>query len=79
MFTIEHEAEGTIITLLDTTAENEDLLVLMYDVDKVALAQWDDNHQDYTYISITYDTLRDIVAAMDLPEGMYQREESSDE
>lgn len=79
MFTIEHEAEGTIITLLDTTAENEDLLVLMYDVDKVALAQWDDDHQDYTYISITYDTLRDVVAAMDLPEGMYQREESSDE
>ena len=76
MFTMERDSEGTIITLLDTTAENEDVLVILHDVNKVALAQWDEDQQGYLGIFLTYDMLKDMIRAMDLPEGLYQREET---
>jgi hypothetical protein len=76
MFTIEHEFDSTVITLVD---EGEDL-PLLEDViinafeDCVTLDQVDPRTDEVMRITLSMGQIRDLAAALNLPEGSYRLE-----
>ncbi len=77
MFSIEHEFDATIITLVDEgdDALREDIVVEAKD-DRIVLKQWQsDGHGkgQTTQITLSLTQLADLAAALDLPEGVYRR------
>jgi len=76
MFTIEHEFDATVITLVD-----EGSLPLLEDVtinsfaECVTLEQLDPRTNRVNAITLSPEQLRDLAAALDLPEGVYQLRE----
>lgn len=79
MFTIEHEFDATVITLIDEadhTGENaleEDITIRAYE-DCVTLEQIDRLSQRPVRLVLSAAQLADLAAALDLPEGSYRRE-----
>jgi HSP20 family molecular chaperone IbpA len=73
MFTIEHEFDATVITLVDdpATHRQEDITVTAFE-DVVTLEQLDPRTDEVQKITFSESQLRDLVAALDLPEGVYQ-------
>ncbi len=73
MFTIEHEYEATIVTLVDEGAAplKEDIVVSAFD-DCVTVAQFDPRTEKMIQVTLSLTQLRDLEAALDLPEGIYQ-------
>lgn len=70
MFTIEFEDDETLITIIDTTAELEDVSVLLYD-DYCHIRQWDDKRQRYDVITLSSEMYLKLMRAWKLPEGAY--------
>ena len=73
MFTIEHDFDATVITLVDDPAvhRQEDITVTAFE-DCVTLEQVDPRTDRVQKITFSEAQLRDLVAALDLPEGIYQ-------
>lgn len=73
MFTIEHEYDATVVTLIDEGAAplKEDVIINGFD-DCVTIAQFDPRTQDVVRITLSLNQVRDLGAALDLPEGVYQ-------
>ena len=73
MFSIEHEFDATVITLVDDSAAplSEDVTVQAFD-DCVTIEQFDARRDEVVRISFTMAQIRDLAAALDLPEGVYQ-------
>lgn len=73
MFTIEHDYDTTVITLVDEGKAplNEDVVINGFD-DCVTLTQYDPRTDDVVRITLSFSQLRDLEAALDLPEGIYQ-------
>lgn len=74
MFTIEHEFDATVITLIDDVAgpETEDITVRIED-EGVCIEQVDPETEILQEIRLSFDQLEDLRAALNLPEGSYQR------
>jgi hypothetical protein len=70
MYTVEHMPEDTIITSLDQSATHEDVEVII-DAESVFFRQWNEEEQQYDLIEMSNQQLKDIVAAMNSPEGAY--------
>lgn len=75
MFTIEHDFDATVITLIDEGHEGlmEDVTILAFD-DCVTLEQLDPMTDEAVRITLSMTQLRDLAAALDLPEGSYRIE-----
>jgi len=77
MFTIEHEFDASIITLVDEgspeNALQEDITIEAFD-DCVVLRQIDDLTETEMTITLSIRQLQDLAAALDLPEGSYRIE-----
>lgn len=73
MFTIEHIDEETVITVLDETAEFDDLNVIMTQ-SHVFLRQWCDTHNKHDVIVLTPQMYYKLMQAWNLPEGSYELE-----
>lgn len=75
MFTIEHDFDATVITLIDEGHEGlmEDITILAFD-DCVTLEQLDPMTEEPVRITLSMTQLRDLAAALDLPEGSYRIE-----
>ena len=75
MFSIEHEFDTTVITLVDEPPAplQEDVIVNAFE-DCVTVAQYDPRSDSVLRITLSMSQLRDLGAALDLPEGVYLRE-----
>ncbi|MGB7241194.1 MAG: hypothetical protein WBC93_03800 [Sulfitobacter sp.] len=72
MFTIEHEFDATVITLVDdgSTPLQED--VIIHATESAVIINQYDARTDRTYsIALSPEQLRDLSAALNLPEGVY--------
>jgi len=70
MYTVEHEFNGTVITTLDQNCKQEDVEVHLDD-QSVFFRQWSEEIQGYDLIEMSMQQLKDIVAALNSPEGAY--------
>ncbi len=75
MFTIEHEFDATVVTLIDEGEQPlfEDVIISAFD-DCVTLEQIDAREGEPVVITLSMTQLRDLMAALDLPEGSYRLE-----
>lgn len=76
MFSIEHEFDATIITLVDEgepgTTPAEDVVVAAFE-ECITLTQTDPRSDEPVRITLTMGQLRDLATALNLPEGVYRR------
>lgn len=75
MFTIEHEFDCTVITLIDEGDDGlqEDITINAFE-DCVTLEQLHPMTEEPMIITLSMGQLRDLAAALDLPEGSYRIE-----
>jgi hypothetical protein len=73
MFTIEHDFDATVITLVDEGSPHlqEDITVQAFE-DCVVLEQLDPRTEQVQRLTFSQAQLRDLAAAMNLPEGVYR-------
>ena len=82
MFTIEHDFDATVVTLVD---EGEDQAPLREDVvinafeDCVTVTQVDARTDMPVTVTLSMSQLRDLSMALDLPEGAYQLRREGEE
>jgi len=73
MFTIEHEFDASVITLVDEgeTPLREDVTVNAF-AELISFEQWDPRTGQISKITLSPEQLRDLTAALNLPEGIYR-------
>lgn len=74
MFTIEHDFDATVITLVDEagTPLQEDVTVNAFE-ECFTVEQLDPRTDRVQKITLSPGQVRDLAAALDLPEGVYAR------
>ncbi len=76
MFTIEHEFDATVITLVDEGDHPEDYLqedITIHSFDDcITVEQVNDQTEEIMRITFSHAQLRELAAALDLPEGAYR-------
>ena len=76
MFTIEHEFDATVITLVDEGEDGpllEDIIINAFE-DCVTIEQADAQTDEVLRITLSTTQIRDLAAALNLPEGSYRLE-----
>lgn len=79
MFTIEHEFDATVVTLVDEGAAplQEDVIVNSF-AECVTIEQFDPRRDQMIKITLSPEQVRDLAAALDLPEGVYRLQPKAD-
>jgi len=80
MFTIEHEFDATVITLVDDGEDlplQEDVVINAFE-DCVTVDQVDPRTDEVMRITLSMTQLRDLAAALNLPEGSYRLERAGE-
>lgn len=74
MFTIEHDFDATVVTLVDDAApyRQEDVTVTAFE-DCVTVEQYDAHSDTVQKITLSLAQVADLTAALNLPEGVYRR------
>ncbi|MBB3995063.1 hypothetical protein GGR95_002713 [Sulfitobacter undariae] len=72
MFTIEHEFDASVITLVDegATPLQEDVTINAF-AETITIEQWDPRTDSISKLTLSPNQLRDLAAALNLPEGIY--------
>lgn len=72
MFSIEHEFDATVVTLVDDGAAplQEDVVVNAFE-ECVTVEQYDTRTDGMQKVTLSMAQLRDLAAALNLPEGVY--------
>ena len=80
MFTIEHEFDVTIVTLVDEGGSylQEDVTINAFE-ECVTVEQLDTRTNQVAKITLSISQLNDLSAALDLPEGVYRRKPTGNE
>lgn len=73
MFTIEHDFDATVVTLIDEDASHlqEDVIINAFD-DCVTVEQLNPRTDRVEMVTLSLTQLRDLSAALNLPEGVYR-------
>lgn len=73
MFTIEHDFDATVITLVDEGSAHlqEDVVILSFE-DCVTVEQLDPRTDEVLKITLSQAQVRELAAALNLPEGIYR-------
>lgn len=79
MFSIEHEFDATVVTLVDEGSSplQEDIVINAFE-DCITLEQWDPRTNAINRLTLSLSQARDLEAALDLPEGVYQLRKAPD-
>ena len=79
MFTIEHEFDSTVVTLVDEGESRleEDVIVHAFE-ECVTVEQYDPRTDRTARITLSIAQLNDLGAALDLPEGVYRLRKPAD-
>ncbi|MDV7142442.1 hypothetical protein R3X27_07075 [Tropicimonas sp. TH_r6] len=79
MFTIEHEFDSTVITLVDEgdIPIHEDITINAFE-ECITIEQLEPQTDRVQKITLSPEQLRDLAAALNLPEGVYQLREMRD-
>ena len=74
MFTIEHEFDATVVTLVDEAAQHrqEDITITAFE-DCVTIEQLGVQDDRVQKVTLSLAQLADLTAALNLPEGVYRR------
>ncbi|MGH1466346.1 MAG: hypothetical protein ACRBBQ_13395 [Cognatishimia sp.] len=72
MFSIEHEFDSTIVTLVDEGSAHlqEDIAINLFE-DCITIEQLDPRTDKVQKITLSMRQAEDLAAALDLPEGVY--------
>lgn len=75
MFTIEHEFDATVITLIDDVAihRQQDITITAFE-DCVTIEQIGPDGESVQKITLSPAQLTDLTSALNLPEGVYTRD-----
>ena len=78
MFSIEHEFDSTVVTLVDEGEGplHEDVIVNGFE-ECVTVEQYDPRTDTVSKVTFSMSQMRDLAAALSLPEGVYSRSERS--
>jgi hypothetical protein len=78
MFSIEHEFDATVVTLVDEGAAplQEDVVVSSFE-ECITVEQYDPVSDKMQKVTLSITQMRDLVAAVTLPEGVYTRTEDN--
>lgn len=73
MFTIEHDFDATVITLVDEGQAHleEDVTIQAFE-ECVTVEQYDPRKDEVVKIVLSMGQLRELAAALNLPEGVYR-------
>lgn len=73
MFSIEHDFDATVVTLMDEGESplQEDVVLTAFE-EVVQVEQYDPRSDSIHKISISMAQLRELAAALNLPEGVYR-------
>lgn len=73
MFSIEHEFDSTVVTLVDEGAAHlqEDISINLFE-DCITIEQLDPRTETVQKITLSIAQAEDLAAALDLPEGVYR-------
>lgn len=76
MFSIEHEFDATVVTLVDEgdAPLQEDVIVSSFE-ECITVTQYDPRTDTVITITLSIAQMRDLEAAISLPEGVYVRSE----
>lgn len=76
MFSIEHEFDATVVTLVDegSTSLQEDVVVSTFE-ECITVEQYDARTDSTQKITLSIQQMRDLITAVGLPEGVYQRKD----
>jgi hypothetical protein len=78
MFTIEHEFDATVITLVDEGGDlplMEDIVINAFE-DCVTIEQVDPQTDEVMRLTLSLTQIHDLAAALNLPEGSYRIEKA---
>lgn len=73
MFTIEHDFDATVVTLVDegSLPLQEDVTINAFE-DCITVNQYDPRRDDVVTITLSMAQAQDLAAALNLPEGIYR-------
>ncbi|MGJ8544456.1 MAG: hypothetical protein ACSHWZ_03355 [Sulfitobacter sp.] len=73
MFTVEHDFDSSVITLVDegATPLREDVVVRAF-ASQISIEQWDARTGRVITLTLSPEQLHDLTAALNLPEGIYR-------
>ncbi len=73
MVTIEHDFDATVVTLVDEGKAplQEDVTVTLFE-DCITVEQYDERRDEVVKVTLSLAQVRDLGAALNLPEGMYK-------
>jgi hypothetical protein len=73
MFTIEHDFDSTVVTLVDEGQAplTEDVIINAFE-ECVTIEQYDPRTEEVVRVTLSISQLNDLGAALDLPEGVYR-------
>ena len=76
MFTIEHEFDSTIVTLVDegTQPLQEDITINSF-AECITVEQYNPQTDSVQKITLSMCQMRDLIASISLPEGIYTRDD----
>ncbi len=79
MFTIEHEFDSTVITLVDEGEAPllEDVVINAF-AECITVEQFDPRTDSTQKVTLSMAQLQDLGVALDLPEGVYQLRQDAD-
>lgn len=74
MFSIEHEFDATVVTLVDEGESplQEDVIVNSFE-ECITVEQYDPRTDKVNKITLSISQMHDLAAALSLPEGVYSR------